>query len=87
MTISVENRNLSEAWDQRTVAFDQAVANAARQGWAVESRTDSQAILVKGHRPNHILHLILSIVTAGLWIPVWIIVSLASGQKRWVISK
>lgn len=29
---------------------------------------------------NHILHLLLSILTAGIWIIVWILVSL--GQKK-----
>ena len=26
--------------------------------------------------PSHILHLLLSLVTVGLWIPIWIIVAL-----------
>ena len=29
-------------------------------------------------RTNHILHLLLSIFTAGLWIPVWIIIAIAN---------
>lgn len=29
--------------------------------------------------PNHILHLLLSIVTVGLWLPVWLILSLGGG--------
>ncbi len=32
----------------------------------------------KGDKTNHILHLLLSILTAGFWIPVWILVSLSS---------
>lgn len=28
-------------------------------------------------RVNHLLHLILTVLTAGLWLPVWIIVSMA----------
>lgn len=31
--------------------------------------------------PNHILHLLLSVVTMGFWIPVWLIVASASGGK------
>jgi hypothetical protein len=30
---------------------------------------------------NHILHLLLSIVTAGLWIPVWIIISITNRNR------
>lgn len=32
---------------------------------------------IKGN--NHILHLLLSIVTAGLWIPVWILCCMSRG--------
>ena len=28
--------------------------------------------------PNHVLHLLLTIFTCGLWLPVWIIVTIAS---------
>jgi hypothetical protein len=29
----------------------------------------------------------VSVLTAGIWIPVWIIVALASGEKRKVIAR
>lgn len=62
--------------------LDSAVDQYVKWGWRVESRTETQAIVVKGHRPNHILHLILSIVTLGIWIPVWIGVAIFAGEKR-----
>ena len=31
---------------------------------------------------NHTFHLIMSLVTVGLWIPVWIIVSIANSGAR-----
>ncbi len=33
-------------------------------------------VLAERQTPNHVLHLLLSIVTAGFWIPVWILVTL-----------
>lgn len=27
-----------------------------------------------GNTPNHLLHLVLTILTAGLWLPIWILV-------------
>lgn len=30
-----------------------------------------------GKRVNHLLHLILTLLTAGLWLPVWIIIAMA----------
>jgi hypothetical protein len=41
---------------------------------------------VKGHRPNHILHLILSIITLGIWLIVWVLVGLFGGETRRTIT-
>jgi|GEM_PF-1478161 hypothetical protein len=37
---------------------------------------DDRMVLAEKQTPNHILHLILSLVTAGLWIIVWVLVAL-----------
>lgn len=66
----------------RGEAFDQQLASHLSKGWAIESRTDYTAVLVKGKRVNHILHLLLSLVTVGFWIPVWIFVAVTGGEKR-----
>ncbi len=34
--------------------------------------------MATGTTPNHILHLVLSLFTCGLWLPVWLIIVLAS---------
>jgi hypothetical protein len=34
-------------------------------------------VMATGTTPNHLLHFILSIFTVGLWIPIWILVSIA----------
>lgn len=33
-------------------------------------------------KTNHILHLLLSIITAGFWVPIWILVALNNASKR-----
>lgn len=55
------------------------------QGWRVESQIDGQVVMVTGHRPNHVLHLLLSIVTVGLWLIVWLIVGLTGGERRKIV--
>lgn len=72
--------------DDRKALLATAVANEVRGGWSVQSQTDFQAVLVKGHRPNHLLHLILSVLTLGLWIIVWVAVTLAGGEKHRVVA-
>ena len=31
-------------------------------------------------RTNHLLHLVISIITAGMWVPVWVIIRIARGR-------
>ena len=68
--------------EERKELLARAVANQVRQGWRVESQTDYQSVLVTGSKPNHILHLILTLLTLGIWIIVWILVSLFGGETR-----
>jgi hypothetical protein len=49
--------------DERKVALGRAVQRQVSLGARVESQADYQAIVVTGHRPNQVLHL----VTLGLW--------------------
>lgn len=73
--------------DRRREELDRAVAEWVAGGWRVETRSDYQAVFVKGHRPNHILHLILSIITAGVWaLFVWLPVTVFGGEKRKTVS-
>lgn len=58
------------------------VQRQSEMGWKVISQTETQAQLVRGKPTNHLLHLILSLVTLGIWIPVWIGVAIFSGEKR-----
>lgn len=64
------------------MALALAIAGEARQGWRVEAQGPWQVSLVRGKRPNHILHLILSIVTVGLWLPVWFFITVTTREHR-----
>ena len=39
-------------------------------------------VKIERQTPNHILHLLLSIITGGFWLIVWIILCCFSGQYR-----
>ena len=67
---------------EREDRLDQQIAQAIGEGWRLESRSRYTAMMVKGERPNHVLHLILSLVTLGLWIPVWIILAIVHREQR-----
>ena len=42
----------------------------------------TRSTISKPKRTNHILHLLLSIVTAGLWLPIWIIVAIVNAFRN-----
>jgi hypothetical protein len=52
----------------------------------VESQTDTYAIVVGGKPVNHILHLILTLLTLGVWVFVWIAMVIFGGETRYKIS-
>src|SRR5215207_4182222 len=58
------------------------VANGAR----IESQGDFQAVVVRGHRVNHLLHFLIGLLTLGVWWLVWIVIAITGGEKRQMIS-
>jgi hypothetical protein len=42
---------------------------------ATQERLNSQ-------RTNHVLHLILSVLTVGIWIPFWILITVSHSIER-----
>lgn len=72
--------------EDRQAALDARVAQWIRAGYRVEAQSPTQAVMVTGRRPNHVLHIILSVLTLGLWLIVWFLVACFSGEKRKTIS-
>lgn len=73
--------------EQRRAALGQAVAReVSAGGWRIESQTDQQAVLVKGKDTNHVLHLIISLVSCGLWLFVWPILWYLNQRKTLILS-
>ncbi|MET0492930.1 MAG: hypothetical protein ABW000_07330 [Actinoplanes sp.] len=62
--------------------LDSEVARHVAVGWAVESRSDTMAVVVSTAKPNHVLHLLLTLVTCGLWAVVWFVIAVTSKTRR-----
>ncbi|MFI6603253.1 hypothetical protein ACIBHX_44035 [Nonomuraea sp. NPDC050536] len=58
------------------------VAHLAARGWRVESQSAHMATLVKSRTPRHVLHALLTAMSCGLWLPVWLIVTLTARERR-----
>lgn len=72
--------------EERKSRLSLAVRQEVAAGGRIESQTDYTAIVRHGKSVNHILHLILTLVTAGLWAIVWIIVSIVAASGRKAVS-
>lgn len=55
-------------------------------GWRIETRSDFQATIAKGKQISHVLHLLLTVFTFGLWLLVWAVIGLLGGVKRWLLT-
>jgi hypothetical protein len=83
---AVAEEPLRKSADARKESLARIVTAQVADGARVESQSDYQAVLVRGHRPNNTLHLILTVVTFGLWGLVWLALALIGGEKRSVAS-
>lgn len=72
--------------EQRGEILARAVNLYVSKGWRVVSQTQTSAQLVKGHRTNHLLHLILTLITLGVWAIVWLLVAAFGGEQQQFIS-
>ena len=72
--------------EQRRAILAQQVQQAVGRGLRVETQSDTMAVVVNGKPVNHILHLILSVFSLGLWLIPWLIMVVAGGERRTMIS-
>jgi hypothetical protein len=52
----------------------------------IESVTPYAATVVTGEKVNHVLHLLISLLLCGFWVPVWILLAATGGEKRRVLT-
>lgn len=65
----------------RTISTQLALGNRR-----IESQSDFSAVIVQGKPVNHVLHLILSVLTFGFWIIVWILMAVGGGEQREMLT-
>lgn len=72
--------------EERRELLARQIASLITQGRRVESQSDFQAVLIQGHRVNHVLHLIMTLVTLSLWGIVWLALVFLGGEKRELVQ-
>ena len=72
--------------EERRALLAQAIQSQVVAGGRVESQSEFQAVVIKGHKVNHVLHFIIGFFTFFLWWIVWLVISLTGGEKRELVS-
>lgn len=72
--------------DERKMLLARALQTQIAQGARIESQSDFQAVVIKGKHVNHILHLILTLVTFFMWGIVWLALVITGGEKRSIVA-
>ena len=84
------NRRLDEAlpsllprktWDERRDILRRELRLLSAAGWTPESVGEVQATVSRVRRPNHVLHLVLTLVTFFLWAVVWLVLTLQARNR------
>jgi hypothetical protein len=67
---------------QRKRALALAIQHEVTYGARVESQTDDTAVLVRGKKPDHKLHLLITFLTCGAWAMVWLLLVMVQKESR-----
>jgi len=79
--------NLGMATEQeRAEIMTQTVFELQANGFKLVTREPTRAVFVHGKNPNHVLHLLLSLISLGFWIPIWLLITLGVKEKNRVVT-
>ena len=70
---------------ERKAILERRIVFEVARGARLTYKGELEAVFEIGKRPNHILHLLLSIVTFGFWLLVWLIMSMGTGVQSFKI--
>ena len=76
----------NERQAERGLPLEAILNHRIMDGWKVESQTTTTARVTKGRPVNHLLHVVLSFLTLGFWIPVWILIAAFGGERMEIVS-
>ena len=71
---------------ERKVILEKKIILYVSRGWNLDTQTEFAAVLRTGKRLNHIVPLLLSLVTFGFWILVWIFLGLINRVSTTTIT-
>lgn len=72
--------------DQRKAKLATAIQNEVVKGGRVETQGDYNAVIRYDKSVNHVLHLILTLITLGVWSFVWLALVIIAAVARKTIT-
>jgi hypothetical protein len=72
--------------EQRKAMLDSALNLYGAKGFRIENRSDFQATVSKGKETRHVLHIVLTVITLGFWLIIYIPLWLLTGIRRRLVS-
>lgn len=42
--------------------------------------------IVLGKETNHVIHIILTLLTVGFWLPIWLLVAMTSQRRTYIVA-
>ena len=66
--------------------LDGAVATMVAAGGRLETRSERQAIVMFGKPMNHTVHMVLAVITLGVWLPFWFIATATHKYTRAILT-
>lgn len=67
--------------EQRQQLLNMAVNTEVASGAVILSMTQTSAVIVKAAKVNHVLHLLISVLTCFVWALIWILVAISERPK------
>jgi hypothetical protein len=68
--------------NERKDLLQNYIVKMAAQGWRTEAQSEFSATISLGIKTAHVLHFILSVISFGFWLFIWIILVLSRLNKR-----
>lgn len=68
--------------DQLRVILGSTIMRQVALGWRIESQVENHAVLATGGEVNHPAHLLITLLTCGLWLPIWVALGVTGAEKR-----
>jgi hypothetical protein len=71
--------------DERQARLERAINYKIAEGSTLAHQSTFEAVMTSGRKINHILHLLLSIFTLGIWLLIWALMGMFGGEKQYTL--